>query len=204
MAIDTGAWPLALLAALVAGGLGLLLGARHGRARARGGDSAGLDTVLAAIGEGVIHSDAAGRVTALNPVAVKLTGWTAEAALGRSLGEVFQLRDAQGRQLPDPVAACLRSGQTLRCEGEHSLCRRDGQVFAVTHATLPLRGASDRLEGALLVFRDVSVLRGMERQLRHQASHDPLTGLLNRAAFEALLETVLGEARHDADRHHAL
>ena len=195
---------LALLGMLAAGLLGVLLGKWRCRVRVDALENDGLAPVLEAIGEGVIHTDTQGRVRAMNPVAVHLTGWDPQAALGRPLEQVFRLGDEQGRGVDDPVVACLRGAAPVRCEGEHSLRRRDGQELAVIHTTLPVQGPDGRPNGAVLAFRDVSVLRGMERQLRYQVSHDPLTGLLNRTAFESRLEEALEETRRDPGRHHAL
>ena len=205
MPIEPGNLLLALAGLLAAALLGAWLGRGPGRARVRPAPpDEQLAPVLEAIGEGVIRTDVAGRITFLNPVATRLTGWTTEAAVGRPLAEVFRVSDEQGRRVPDPVAACLQSAAPVRCQGEHSLRRRDGQELAVAHTALPVRGADGRLQGAVLAFRDVSVLRGMARQLRHQASHDPLTGLLNRSAFEAHLEAALEEVRQEPERRHAL
>ncbi len=198
---------------LLAGGLaafllGFLLGGWHGRsgrtARVDRIEDQPLAPILEAIGEGVISIDMEGRVTFMNPVAARLTGWTAEAATGRPLVEVFQVSDEQGRAVADPVAACLRAVAPVRCQGEHSLRRRDGQELAVTHTALPVHDPDGGLQWVVLTFRDVSVLRGMARQLRYQASHDPLTGLLNRVEFESRLEAAMEETRREPERRHAL
>jgi diguanylate cyclase (GGDEF)-like protein/PAS domain S-box-containing protein len=154
-----------------------------------------LAPVLEAIGEGVIVTDLDGRVTFMSPAAARLTGWAAEAATGKALGEVFRLNDEQGRPVADPVAACLEAGEVIRCQGEHTLRRRDGRELAVTHTAVPVQDRDGRLEGAVLAFRDVSVQRGMARQLRYQASHDTLTGLINRREFALRLEELLAELR---------
>jgi diguanylate cyclase (GGDEF)-like protein/PAS domain S-box-containing protein len=204
MPLDTTVILLVLAGLLATGLLGALLGRRRGRFRAGAIDDGHLAPVLEVIGEGVIHTDAEGRVTSMNPVAVRLTGWTLERALGRPLEEVFRISDEQGRVVPDPVTACLRTLSPVYCQGEHSLRRHDGQVLAVTHTSLPIRGPDGRLRGAVLAFRDVSVLRSMARQLRYQASHDPLTGLLNRTEFESRLEEAMEETRREPERRHAL
>ncbi|MFN2337560.1 MAG: EAL domain-containing protein [Gammaproteobacteria bacterium] len=207
MAID-GASILLLAGVLAALLLGLLLGGWHGRSRRTTPvdriEDHQLAPMLEAIGEGVISTDVEGRVTFMNPVAARLTGWTAEAATGRPLAEVFQVSDEQGRAVADPVAACLRAEAPVRCQGEHNLRRRDGQELAVTHTALPVHDPDGALQGAVLTFRDVSVLRGMARQLRYQASHDLLTGLLNRAEFESRLEAAMEESRREPERRHAL
>jgi diguanylate cyclase (GGDEF)-like protein/PAS domain S-box-containing protein len=163
-----------------------------------------LAPLLEAIGEGVIVTDLSGRVTFMSPAAARLTGWEAEAAVGLELGEVFRVADEEGRPVADPVTACLESGVVVRCQGEHNLRRRDGQELAVAHTAVLVEDRDGRPEGVVLAFRDISVLRGMERQLRYQTSHDPLTGLINRAEFSLRLEEVLAELRQDTGRQAAL
>ena len=67
----------------------------------------------------------------------------------------------------------------------------------------PIRQRDGQVIGAVIVFHDVSHVRSMARQLAYQATHDPLTGLVNRREFERQLEHALHSAKHH-DRHHAL
>ena len=163
-----------------------------------------LAPVLEAIGEGVIVVDLSGRVLFMSPVAARLTGWEAEAAIGLGLREVFMVTDERGRPLSDPVTACLESGAAMHCDGEHTLRRRDGQELAVAYAAVPLQDCNGQPRGTVLAFRDISVLRGMARQLRYQASHDPLTGLINRGEFTVRLEELMAELRREPGRQAAL
>ena len=163
-----------------------------------------LAPVLEAIGEGVIVTDRAGRVSFMSPLAARLTGWEAGAATGRPVTEVFRVADEQGRPVTDPVTACLQTGAVVRCQGEHTLRRRDGQELAVAHTAMPVQDHAGQPQGVVLVFRDISVLRGMARQLRYQASHDPLTGLINRAEFTVRLEELQAELQRDSGRQAAL
>ncbi|WP_304640037.1 ammonium transporter [Pseudomonas sp.] len=150
---------------------------------------------LASIGDGVITTGPDGRVRYLNPVAETLTGWTEEQASGRPLPEVYQLFDEHsGEPQGDPVLGLLRRYRNAlqRREGSVSLLRRqDGSEVHIQDAVAPIRDAEGRIIGAVLTFRDVTVNRRLARELSHQAAHDTLTGLANRAEFERRLTQAL-------------
>jgi diguanylate cyclase (GGDEF)-like protein/PAS domain S-box-containing protein len=159
---------------------------------------------LASIGDGVIRTDAAGSVDYLNAVAERLTGWSAEEALGQPLGRIFDVVDeAGGRLLFDPVERCVREGRVVELPGSFTLLRRDGMEFAIRDSVAPIRDRQGRITGTVLVFKDVTELRGMEREMSYLAQHDALTGLLNRREFENRLQRCLRTAAEEG-RYHAL
>ncbi len=159
---------------------------------------------LAAIGDGVIRTDLMGIIDYLNPAAEALTGWSAETALGHAVGDVFCLFDELTRRpLPDPVTRCLREGIVARSP-EHAMLRSaTGAEYAVRDSAAPIQDDMGVALGVVLVFRDVTEMRGMERKMTYLASHDTLTGLVNRREFELRLERAIASARGEA-REHAL
>ncbi|MBV8200254.1 MAG: EAL domain-containing protein, partial [Acidobacteria bacterium] len=162
------------------------------------------DATLAAIGDGVIRTDAQGRIDYLNPAAEQLTGWSLAQARGRRTPEIFRLVDETTHQpLADPVTGCLEEGVLVRSAGHALLLSAAGQEYSVHHSAAPIRDAEDGTLGVVLVFRDVTELRGMEREMVYLASHDPLTGLLNRRELERRLEGAILSARLE-ERQHAL
>ncbi len=157
---------------------------------------------LASIGDGVIRTDAEGRIDYLNPVAERLTGWRAAEAIGCTLPEVFQLVDEITRQpLASPVARCLDETRVVESPGYALLLSKDGQEYAVRDSAAPISGRDGASLGAVLVFKDVSQLRGMEREMVYLASHDALTGLINRREFEARLKQAIRNARVEQRQH---
>jgi diguanylate cyclase (GGDEF)-like protein/PAS domain S-box-containing protein len=149
---------------------------------------------LASIGDAVITTDATACVTFLNAVAEHLIGWTEMQAKGQPLSEVFRLVDEETHEpVEDPVARCLHGNG--RAPEEHGLliCR-DRREISVDTSVAPIRDNDNKTIGTVLVFRDVSAQRKLAQELSHQATHDTLTGLVNRAEFERRLTHLLALA----------
>jgi diguanylate cyclase (GGDEF)-like protein/PAS domain S-box-containing protein len=159
---------------------------------------------LASIGDGVIRADSSGTIDYLNPVAERLTGWKSDEAIGLTVPEVFQVVDEITRKpLTDPIARCLEEGQVVESPGHALLLSKDGKEYAVRDSAAPIYDRSGSSLGAVLVFKDVTELRGMEREMIYLASHDALTGLINRREFEVRLKRAIRGARAER-RHHVL
>ena len=159
---------------------------------------------LASIGDGVVRTDAAGVVDYLNPVAERLTGWDLGEACGLPVTRIFNVVDeSNGKPLPNAVERCLAEGRVIEHTGYSMLVRRDGREFAIRDSVAPIQDRQGRTTGSVLVFKDVTQLRGMEREMIYLARHDPLTGLINRREFEKRLQHCLDTAAEDR-REHAL
>ncbi len=161
-----------------------------------------LEVTLQSIGDAVLTTDALGRVSWLNPVAQRLTGWAAAEARGQPAYRVFVAqREDNHEALPDPVQLCLASGRPARLPAGAMLLGRDGALRAVDDSVAPIRDISGRVLGAVLVFRDVTAQRRQFDEIRWRASHDSLTGLVNRAEFEQRLARTYERAKRDGSRH---
>ncbi|HXU44187.1 MAG TPA: EAL domain-containing protein [Thermoanaerobaculia bacterium] len=157
---------------------------------------------LASMADGVVATDARGRVELLNPAAEKLAGWPAEEARGLPVAAVFRLIDeGTGREVEHPVQRCLASGESLRLSERIALQRREGSRHAVECTCSPIRDQQGAQVGAVLVFQDVTEKRLLALQLAHQATHDALTGLFNRPAFDGHLQRALEESRRAGVTH---
>ncbi len=147
---------------------------------------------LQSIGDAVITTDTEGRVNYLNPVAETLTGWSEADARGVPLVDVFQIFNEHTRQpVESPVARVLAHGQIVGLANHTILLHRDGTEFAIDDSAAPIRDRSGHLIGVVLVFHDVTHERDLEAEVTHHASHDGLTGVLNRQAFEHQLSAIL-------------
>jgi diguanylate cyclase (GGDEF)-like protein/PAS domain S-box-containing protein len=160
---------------------------------------------LQSIGDAVITTDSDGRIDYMNPVAESLTGWESREAQAHLIGDVLTVVDEATRQgAESPVMRCLRDGQTLGL-AEHTVSvSRRGQEITIQDSAAPIRDRAGNLIGAVMVFHDISKERRLHRALHYQASHDALTGLINRREFENRLTAAVDGARSSSDSRHAL
>ena len=157
---------------------------------------------LHSIGDAVISTDSDGIVNYLNPVAEALTGWTLDEARGQSLSTVFRVIDEQTRApISDPVARCLEAGSIQELDDNAILLCRDGREHAVKDSVAPIRGYDGVVSGVVVVFSDVTEARRLAQELAHQATHDALTGLVNRRQFEQRLRHALDTAQSQSEEH---
>ena len=159
---------------------------------------------LQSIGDAVITTDKDALVTWLNPVAERLTGWTAVQARGRLLEQVFNIIKEDTR-LPaeSPVIICLQQDKVTGLRYNTVLVSRNGDEFGIEDSASPIRNELGELLGTVLVFHDVTEQRRLSSEINYRATHDALTGLVNRLEFEVRLEHALSECK-DSDSEHAL
>jgi diguanylate cyclase (GGDEF)-like protein/PAS domain S-box-containing protein len=161
-----------------------------------------LRVTLNSIGDAVITTDAQGRVTWLNPTAERFTGWPTAEATGLDLETVFTIADEQSlEKLENPLAACLARAQPSGPSSPALLLARDGRHYGIDKNAAPILAASGDLLGFVLVFRDVSETRRMAGEMSYRATHDSLTGLINRGEFETRLARTLQRPRDDGSEH---
>ena len=126
-----------------------------------------LAVTLQSIGDGVITTDADGRVTLLNAVAEQLTGWTQAAAAQRPVDEVFKIINQETRQpAVIPVKETLAQGTIQGLANHTVLVARDGRERAIADSCAPIRGRDGQVIGAVLVFRDVTAEYAVQQAVR--------------------------------------
>ena len=157
---------------------------------------------LEAIGEGVIRTSSSGKVDYINPAAEKLTGWEAGEAVGRDISEVYNVySEATRRPRRNAVELCLAERTLQVPPGLSNLRTREGDELTIRDSISPILGDDGEVLGAVVVFRDLTRVRSLEREMAYITSHDPLTGLLNRQDFEIYLEAALEQARQRGVQH---
>jgi diguanylate cyclase (GGDEF)-like protein/PAS domain S-box-containing protein len=158
---------------------------------------------LESIGEGVITADRNGTIDYLNEAAEQLLGVTRASGVGRRLLDLLTLVDEVDRSsLGDPVAKCLSERKRVNLGRRAFLLSKGSErEFSTELTASPIRGPDGQVAGCVVIFHDVSELRGLAREMSYQASHDALTGLVNRLEFERRLGAALDSARGEGVGH---
>jgi diguanylate cyclase (GGDEF)-like protein/PAS domain S-box-containing protein len=163
-----------------------------------------LRVTLHSIGDGVITTDARGRIEYLNPVAERLTGWTNAAARGRPSETIFRIiRDVTRLPVKSPVRVSLSEDRFVDLADQTILISRSCQEYYIEGSAGPIRNHAGQTLGVVLVVRDVSQQRRLNEEMKYRATHDTLTGLLNRDEFERRLQLTL-TAAHAGEAEYAL
>ncbi|MCP4430443.1 MAG: diguanylate cyclase [Gammaproteobacteria bacterium] len=158
-----------------------------------------LDITLASIGDAVITTDSDYHIAYLNPVAEKLTGWSLQQANGLALEEVLTFLDVNNGE---PMMI-LPTGhnQANKQPYDSVLKRADGSTIDVQKTVAKIEDDDNSVIGMVIVIRDVTVTRNLSRKLSYEAAHDPLTGLVNRRAFEEKVAEAIVLASSDQSIH---
>src|SRR6516164_6613819 len=160
---------------------------------------------LDSLAEAIIATDKDGRINYMNPAAEQLTGSALDAATGKILEEIVSLVDETDRRLlSDPVHQALTTGAAVNLSRRAlMLSRANGSERSIELSASPIRNAERELTGAVILLHDVTEMRGLTRQMSYQATHDALTGLVNRREFERRLEEAI-ESGQRGDGQHVL
>ena len=159
-------------------------------------------TTLHSIGDAVITTDALGNIDLLNPVAEQLTGWSNAEAHGLPSIRIFNVvDDASGKPVENPITRVLRENRIVPLAHNAALIQRNGNRVPIEDSAAPIHDHPGNLVGVVLVFHDVSKNIELTNKLSNKASHDVLTGLINRNEFEQRLERSLISAKQEHVQH---
>jgi diguanylate cyclase (GGDEF)-like protein/PAS domain S-box-containing protein len=160
------------------------------------------ELILNSAGEGLLGIDAEGLITFVNPMASRLTGYTPQELIGRSVHDVLHHSRRDGTRLPErdcPIHNSIRRGAVLHAANEQ-FWHQDGTSFPVEYVSTPIH-EGDRVVGAVITFTDITERLAAEAMIEQMAYHDALTGLPNRLLAHDRLNQALAHARRD--RRHA-
>ncbi len=162
------------------------------------------EVTLYSIAEGVITTNDLGQIESLNAAAKRVTGWSILDAKGKRISDILDtLGEGDDNVIDSLVVAALDEGGVHTASSEVSFKRRRTREHVIEASATPILDETSEVTGAVLIFRDITEMQALSHELRVQASHDSLTGLINRREFESRL----GEAIHDArdnESEHAL
>jgi PAS domain S-box-containing protein len=156
-----------------------------------------LAVTLNSIGDAVIATDAEGRVTRLNPLGERLTGWTQAQATGRPVEEIFHIINQETRN-PSviPIKETLTHGTIHGLANHTILIARGGSECAIADSCAPIRDRDGQVVGAVLVFRDITKAYEADQALRDKAAliqtilNTVVDGIITVRASSGVIETA--------------
>jgi PAS domain S-box-containing protein len=150
------------------------------------------EVTLASIGDAVITTDVERKVTFLNPVAEKLTGWSSADARAQPLELVFHIvNEYTLDQVESPIQKVLETGEVVALANHTALISRDGRQISIEDSAAPIRDSQGKITGAVMVFHDVSQRRIAERALR--ATQERLSAVFSQAALGIAVASLDGK-----------
>lgn len=150
-----------------------------------------LNITLSSIGDGVICYDNDGMITMTNKVAMELTGWPDNSAIGETFQTVFQIvNESAENEAYDPIAEVLKTGTVVGLPDNTVIKSKDGIERFVSDSMAPIRDYGGAIVGVVQVFRDVTNEKNQIDKIQYISYHDQLTGLYNRRFFEEELRRL--------------
>ncbi len=157
---------------------------------------------LDSIDDAVIIVDIKERITYLNPKATELTGWNAIEANNQAFNKIVHLLNYESRTaIGNKLRHVINEQVPYRTPDTLFLAHRDGYVISVEQLLSPMRNSKNEVTGAVIALHDVSDTKKMEQNLNYQATHDKLTGLINRTEFEGRLRQAIEHCKTDKTTH---
>jgi diguanylate cyclase (GGDEF)-like protein/PAS domain S-box-containing protein len=146
---------------------------------------------LHSIGDGVITTDMDRKVTMLNSVAEKMTGWSSSEAIGKKFTQVFNIKSADtGNAAKNPVEEVIATDEICELENHTVLTSTDGTQRHIADSAAPIKDFMGKTSGVVMVFRDVTEKKNTLEKIKYLSFHDGLTGLYNRNYFESEIELL--------------
>ncbi len=116
-----------------------------------------LSVTLQSIGDAVISTDVAGRITRMNPIAEKLCGYRFSEAQGKSLDEIFKIINSDTRETVDnPLAIVIKTGNIVGLANHTTLVSGDGKEYQIADSAAPIKNDKGEILGIIIVFSDVT------------------------------------------------
>ncbi len=161
-----------------------------------------MQITLESIADAVITTDAEGNTRWLNTVAQRLTGWTNAEAQGLPLEQVFHIVNEDTRLIAEnPAETCLKQRKVVGLTNQILLVSKEGKEYGIEESAAPICNERGEAVGVVVVFRDVTQQRRLDEKINYQATHDSLTGLVNRSEFEARLNRLFNQSHQHGSQH---
>ena len=161
------------------------------------------EITLHSIGDAVITTGSDGLIEYMNNIAEQLTGWTLADAADRPVQQIFRVLDIDTREPMHNVVEVSLTEGTAISKSMLKLVEKNNDERDIKCSMSPITRASGKHDGVIIVFHDETERRRMEHFIHHQATHDSLTGLINRDEFNSELSDHIYDAEHH-DKQHTL
>lgn len=146
---------------------------------------------LLSVGDGVIATDRNGRITIINKMGEELTGWSFDEIKGKNIDDIIMVRNEKnGAPCESPIQRALETGEIINLANHTVLTRKDGTSLPIADSAAPIHDEAGRIQGAVLVIRDVTEEKKKREEIIYLGYHDSLTGLYNRRFFEEELKRL--------------
>lgn len=160
------------------------------------------ETTLHSIRDAVITTDTDYHINYINPAAQHLLGHSFDEVRGKHIADVVQLFKENGEaKVVCRLEDALKKNTNLSSEGESVILQQNGSSVDVEDSYAPIHGRDGAVSGGVVVLRDVSIARRFLKQRTWEATHDPLTGLLNRREFERRVQSALNSTKQSGQPH---
>ena len=147
---------------------------------------------LRSIGDGVMTTDTRGCITYINEVAESLTGWSHKDALGQPLERVFQIvNEVTRKPVENPAMRALRDGIVVGLANHTVLIKKDGEECPIDDSAAPIRDEQGHVSGCVLIFRDVTAQRLVERDKASQLHTARLLASIVESSNDAIISKSL-------------
>ncbi|MDA7746159.1 EAL domain-containing protein [Psychromonas sp.] len=156
---------------------------------------------LHSIQDAVLRTDVDAKLLFINSAGEKMLGVTLNELIGKPITEIVQIIDSSGNHVENSLIKALQSQKETSCDGESTLKVSDSITIAVEERAAPTFNNKGELSGGVLSLRDVSTARSYLEQRSWEASHDPLTGLLNRRAFQKHITFAIDEVEDENEQY---
>lgn len=167
-----------------------------------------MSAMISCIGDGVISTDLSGKITYMNPIALELTGWSKIEVIGRYFDEIFQLVDRNTLEpLESPIKLAINARTSIGLQNHSSIYSKDGDIKYVSASCSPIFEEKN-ITGVVVVFRDITRLKHMEKELRvernnlkemFESTPDGKLVLDNQLVIKQINRTYLSEIKATPD-----
>lgn len=164
------------------------------------------EITLHSIGDAIITTDVNGKITQINPIAEDLTGYSHRQSLGRDFYTVFNIElETQHTDERTELERVINDLEVIiTTDSPKTLVNKNLNEYAIEYTLAPIVTENRQTSGAVVIFRDVTEVRALSSQLKYYASHDSLTGLINRRQFEQHLENAFKLVQTHTEQKHVV